>query len=84
MLSGATWCFESRCLVHAVIGGGRDVVSDNRWQHDQLPWVINSRCSEGQRYIGYALMAEISEDAFPDAMMTLNCDLQYHIFFMLS
>ena len=37
MLSGATWCFESIGLVHSVIGGGRDVVCDNRWQHDQVP-----------------------------------------------
>ena len=53
MLSGATWYFEIIIgLVHAVIGGGRDVACDNRWQHDQLPRGITGRCSEARNALG--------------------------------
>ena len=52
MLSGATWYFESIGLIRDVIGGGRDVVCDDRWQHDQLPKAINSHCSEGRDVLG--------------------------------
>ena len=52
MLSWATWCFESIGLVRGVIGGGIDVVCDNRWQYDQLPQAINSHCSEGRDTLG--------------------------------
>ena len=48
MLYGATWCFETIGLAHAVIGEGSDVVCGNRWQYDQLPRGINYRCIEGR------------------------------------
>ena len=48
MLSGATWCFDSIGLVHSVIGEERDVVYDNKWQHDQVPLTINKVCTEGR------------------------------------
>ena len=46
-----------------MIGGGRDVVCDNRCQHDQLHLAINSAALRAEMH-GYALMAEISDDEF--------------------
>ena len=53
-VSGATWYFETIGLVRAVIGGGRYVVCDNKWQYDHLPQAINygRHCIGGQRCMG--------------------------------
>ena len=61
MLSGATSCFESIGLVCAVIGGGRDVVCDNKCSMIDFPRQSIAAALRAEMH-GYALMAEISKD----------------------